>query len=149
MKLNINNVKTTFVYCLYDDADLVEGKLRDGVPPPIMVESVMLRIGFNSAKVAEQKHNIKAMLEDLSLDFSPESAGGGGGASFLQLCMTRDGEHWGEHCSCDELVALALAAGFCTFPLSRAMWHRLPGRMPYICVDTSDTPVPVAVSAPL
>ena len=149
MKLNVNNVKTTFVYCLYDDADLVEGKLRDGVPPPIMVECVMLRVGFNSARVAEQKHNIKAMLEELSLDFHPEATGGGGGASFLQLCMTRDGERWCEHHSCDELVALGLAAGFCTFPLSREMWNRLPGRVPYIFFDTSDTPVPVALPAPV
>ncbi len=149
MKLNINNVNKTIMACLYNHEDVAESAALGVASEPCLVQSVILRVDFSAAKVQRQKHNIKSMLDELPLVFHPEAAGGGGGMSFLQMCVTRDGEQWGEHRSCDELVALGLAAGFCTFPMERSMWPVLPGGMPYICVDTSDTPVPVAVSAPL
>lgn len=137
MKLTATNVKATLMACLYDDADVVDGKLREGVPEPVMVHSVMLKAGLNSAKLKLQIDNIKAMLNELSLDFFPEAQGGGGGMSFLRLCVTKDGEHWGEHRNCDELVALGLAAGFCSFPMERSLWSALPGSMPYVSINTT------------
>lgn len=137
MKLTATNVKATIMACLYDDTDVIDGKLRDGAPEPIKVHSVMLNAGFNSVKVKAQTENIKAMLNELSLDFFPVDQGGGGGMSFLQLCVTRDGEQWGEHRNCDELMALGMAAGFCTFLMERDLWRALPGGMPYISVNTS------------
>lgn len=136
MKLTAENVKATMLACLYDDADVVDGKLREGAPPPVTVRSVMMNVGLNSVKLEAQRDNIKALLNELPLEFHPAPEGGGG-MSFLRMCVTRDGEQWGEHRNCDELLALGMAAGYCTFLMERDLWKALPGSMPYISVNTT------------
>lgn len=137
MKLTAENVKATVMACLYDDSDIVNGAVREGAPAPVAVRSVMLSVGFNSEKLKTQVENIKSMLNDLSLDFFPVDQGGGGGHSFLSLCATKDGELWGQHRNCDELLALGMAAGFCTFLVERDLWRAMPGGMPYIQINTT------------
>ena len=59
----------------------------------------------------------------------------GGGATFLNLCLDKDGNHWGEHPTIDQMIALGLAIGKVSFPMPREMWSSLPGGMPFVAID--------------
>lgn len=54
---------------------------------------------------------------------------------FLLFSFTRDGEHWGEHINCQELVCLAIGTGLANYCLSREFWRLLPGGVPYVVFD--------------
>jgi hypothetical protein len=131
MELTAKNVQQTLIACLYDDSDIENGAVKQTAPQPIKVHSVMLRAGFNPVKLAAQRDNIKSMLKHLPAEFQSAPVGGDG-MSFLQMCVTKEGTHWGEHRNCDELVALGLASGLVEFNMPREIWSALPGGMPYL-----------------
>ena len=53
--------------------------------------------------------------------------------SFLRMCMTKDGVHWGEHPDCDNLICLGIAIGKLEIILKDFV-NDLPGGVPYILV---------------
>ncbi len=64
-------------------------------------------------------------------------ASGGGGMSFLNACMDRNGVQWGEHRDIEQLFCLGTALKLCSLCLPRDMWDALPGGMPYYVVKAS------------
>jgi hypothetical protein len=58
----------------------------------------------------------------------------GGGASFMNACMTVEGELWGQHQNIDELLCLGLAINKVKFFIPKEMWSALPGGMPFFVV---------------
>ena len=132
--LTATRVKALMLACLYDDSDIENGALKSTAPPVVKVHSVQMQVGFNSVKLAAATESIKATLKELAPDFHSDRyvKKGGGGMTFLNMCVSADGDQWGEHRNCDELVALGLAVGCVEFPLERALWTSLPGGMPYI-----------------
>lgn len=72
------------------------------------------------------------MLADLPDEFMQEK---GGGWSFLNMCMTKDGEQWGEHPNMEELMVLGCGLGLMKLQLPRAVWSSLPGGVPYLSVN--------------
>lgn len=100
---------------------------------PVIAEGVLRKFGFHPGRIAENADKIRALLADLPDDFQADK---GGGMSFLNACMTKDGDQWGEHINIDELVCLGVAIGAVKFGFPRDMWSILPGGMPYLCVDT-------------
>ena len=123
MQLTAENVERVFKDCLAEQ--------REGAQP---IRGVVLKVGFNPSKVSENRDNILSML---SLLPEPFFAGIGGGWSFLNLCVDRDGRHWTDfHQTCDMLVCLGLAIGAAEFCLKqRELWQCFPGGMPYIQID--------------
>lgn len=93
----------------------------------------MHSFGFNPSRLAEHKQEIKEMLECLSDEFRADK---GGGWSFLQACVTKDGDQWGEHQNINELLALGIATGQAKILMHRELWSALPGGMPYFVVTT-------------
>ncbi len=123
--LSAENVRRVFENCLF----------RDGEPTSdaIIAEVVMHSFGFNPSRLAEHKQEIKEMLECLSDEFRADK---GGGWSFLQACVTKDGDQWGEHQNINELLALGIATGQAKILMHRELWSALPGGMPYFVVTT-------------
>lgn len=107
--------------------DSLNGK-EDGA---IIVDGVIRKFGFSPDKIAAHKDEIVGMLHELPSEFQMSS---GGGWSFLNMCMTRDGIQWGEHRDMEGLCALAIAADAGKFLMPREMWEMLPGGMPYFGV---------------
>lgn len=106
--LSADNVQQTFFACLFADKDLVDGLPTGFVHGQqegeryVIVRGVMLQIGFDRQRLEAQRDTIRSYLQEL-----PDSFGNGkGGASFLEMCMTKSGEQWGEHQNCDELLCL-------------------------------------------
>jgi len=64
----------------------------------------------------------------------------GGGMSFLSACERRDGRHWGDHRSIEQLLALGIGTNQSRILLPRSMWNVLPGGMPYFSVVTDAQP---------
>lgn len=123
MKLTAQNVDSVFSDCLH----------REGEQTTLyfLGQGVMYRAGFHLGRLKDHSDDILSMLDELPLPFMEEH---GGGWSFLNACMTKDGVQWGEHRNVDQLITLGNAIGKVRFNLPRDLWGSLPNGMPYFCV---------------
>ena len=126
------NVNEVAKRCLFTDEEL----LVPGVAPEgaIIVEGIVNRYAFHPDRLGASTAEIAAMLDCLDDAFKTD---GGGGMSFLNACVTKDGEHWGEHPTMGMLFALGIGAGLAKYTMPREMWSVLPGSVPYITVDSA------------
>ena len=121
--LTAANVTEVFMDCLFRDGE--------DTSKAVVAEGIINKFGFHPDRLDLHKSEIRAMLEGLPDDFQPDK---GGGTSFLNACMTKDGEHWGEHQNMEQLLALGIATKQATILMPRELWGALPGSMPYIGV---------------
>ena len=98
---------------------------------PVMAEGIMRTCGFHSSRLEKHKDEIGDLLRELPAEFH---RGTGDGMSFLNACMTKDGDQWGEHPDVEALLILGIATKQAIILLPRAMWKALPGGMPYFVV---------------
>lgn len=124
MKLTAKNVKTILEDCLFRDGEDTSNA--------VIAEVVMSTLGFHPERLESHKAEIAEMLSELPNEFRESE---GGGWSFLNAYMTKDGEHWGEHPNIDELLALGVASGLAKILLPRSMWAVFPGGLPYFSVS--------------
>lgn len=87
--------------------------------------------GFHPGRLESHREQVKAMLAELDDSFQ---AKGGGGMSFLNACMTKDGEQWGEHRNMEQLFVLGIGLGLAKWLSDRSLWRAMPGGMPYVVV---------------
>lgn len=123
MKLTAENVDSVFMKCLFKEGEPTDNH--------VIAEGVIHKIGFHPDRVKENEGNIISMLNDLPDSFKQSV---GGGMSFLNACLTSEGEQWGEHSNIDQLVCLGLAIKKVSIPFPRDVWTALPGGMPYFVV---------------
>lgn len=118
------------MYVLYKKDEVPDGK-----PPKdaVIVKGIIRQFGFHPGRLQEKKPEIKAILDQMPKEFHIQ---GGGGMTFLNLCMTRDGEHWAEHATMETLVVLGIGVGLASYPMPKELWSALPGGMPYIVFNT-------------
>jgi len=128
MKLTAENVNKSFMNVLFRDDEVVDGK---PILEPVLVEGVLNKFGFHPVRLQEEKENVREMLADLPKEFQPDT---GGGWSFLNACMDKEGNQWGEHRDIEQLVCLGIALNLAAYTLPRPMWEALPGGMPYFGV---------------
>lgn len=125
------------------DAKRVQELIIDSLEPrtdpekTIIAEGVVHTFGFNADKLATHKQEIIDLLNELPDNFKEEV---GGGWSFIQACIDKNGNHWGEHHSMEELFCLGIAIGRVKCLMPRAMWGILPGGVPYYTVCKNDQP---------
>jgi hypothetical protein len=102
-----------------------------GIPADaVVVKGIMRDFAFDPKAVAVQKPKIAALIDQIVAD--PFYADKGGGMSFLNLCMTKDDDHWAEHPTMEVFYVLSAAIGRAKFCMPQDMWPMLPGGMPYI-----------------
>lgn len=121
--LTAEKVHTVIIDCLFREGE----DTTDHIP----VSGVVLNLGFHPGRLKEHTDEIAELLAELPEGFSENM---GGGRSFLDACMDKHGEQWGEHRNVDELLTLGLASGLVSYCLPREVWHVLPGGMPYFTV---------------
>ncbi len=122
--LTAANVEKVFTDCLFRiDEDTTNAKV---------IECVVHTFGFNPDRLMPHKEEISSMLNELPDNFKKDI---GGGWSFLNACMTKDGIQWGEHKDIEMLLALGIATGLADMLMPRDMWPILPGGMPYFSVS--------------
>lgn len=130
---NINNisikVETLFKGCLFTQKEIKDIKAREVPINAIIVEAVMLKVGFHQDRLESAKPAIREILLEMPDEFRD-------GWSFLNLCHDKNGNQWtGLHNIMDMLVALGLASNIMKFPMPRKDWTHFPGGMPYIVID--------------
>ena len=134
MKLTAQNVEAVFAKCV---ADEFKADQEPGLSPPI--QGVLHRTQFWLAPLRQHHSDIDDMLDGLPSGFHE---GKGGGWSFLQACMDRDGGQWtGLHSTMEKLFMLGLAIGRVREPEPFAsMRADLPGGMPYYVIARRQQP---------
>ena len=106
----------------------------DEIPPSdaVTVQGVVSDFVFNRERMESHRDEVSEMLALLPDEFMKSK---GGGMSFLNACVDRNGNHWGEHVHIQELVVLGIGLGLVRFVLPRELWSALPGNMPYFVID--------------
>ncbi len=123
MELTSERVETVFLDCLFrDDEDTAAA---------VKVKGIMQNFGFHPDRLKEHEEEIYAMLKQLPDEFQKD---GGGGMTFLNACVDKNGIQWGEHRNMEQLFTLGIAIKKAIFPVPRALWSALPGGMPYVGV---------------
>lgn len=111
--------------CLYTEEENPNGEIPSDA---IIAEGIVKRFVFHPGRVEANRSKIAALLAEMDPTFKE-------GWSFLNLCVTKDGVHWGEHPSCEALMCLGLAIGKVAYCAPREMWPMLPGAMPYLMIN--------------
>lgn len=134
-KIQPSRLREIIMACLFKDDEIENGGPKEGVE---MVEArgVHIHVGFHKGRIEEHREEIMDLLRQLDDKFTWNylEGEGSGGASFLEMCMDKDGNHWGEHNHCDELIALGSAID-CVAITPSAMNPIMPSMMPYVFVD--------------
>jgi hypothetical protein len=123
-ELTAENVTFITKDCLFKDDIPQEELLKKAV----IVHGIVNKWGFVPEKLEEHKTEIIEMLAQLPVEFQEKL---GGGWSFLNACVRRDGVQWAEHPTMDMLFSLGQAVGAVQCLMPREMWSLLPGGMPY------------------
>ena len=124
MELTTENVDLIFRDCLYNEGENTDDH--------VAVECVTNNFGFHPGRLESHKEEIGKLLSELPDEFHDTK---GGGMSFLNACVTRHDQHWGEHRSIEQLLALGIGTKQARILLPRSMWSVLPGGMPYFSVS--------------
>lgn len=112
--------------CMFKDGeDISDAKIAEGV---------ITKFGFHPSRLESHRIEIGELLAELPEQFQQSK---GGGWSFLNACMTKDDDQWGEHRDIDQLLCLGIAIDQAKILMSREMWSAFPGGMPYFSVNPS------------
>lgn len=125
MKLTSEEVTRIFKECLIVSSNI---KPEDS----IVASGIIHRAYFSQCTIEKNKTAIRELLDELPDSFKKD---GGGGMSFLNMCVDRHGNYWTSlHATMEKLVMLGQAIGAIEYNLPAQFWPLLPGGVPYILV---------------
>ena len=122
-------IETIFLDCLYKPEEIDNGKTPQDA---ILVQGIVRDFGFHPQRLQSHKEEVRLLLTEMPKEFHRQ---GGGGWTFLNLCMDKNGNQWGEHLNMEQLVVLAIGCGLGKYQLPKDLWVSLPGGMPYVVFD--------------
>ena len=125
-KTNAEIVNGIFRDCLFRGEEI-----KDGKPPEnaVMVDGIVAKYGFHKDRLESHKDECLKIVNTLSDKFFEN---GGGGWTFLNLPIDKDGNQWAEQPTAEMLVVMCIGLGIARYQLPRPVWSSLPGGMPYI-----------------
>ena len=95
----------------------------------IPVTGITCNIGFHPERLESQRELVTALVAELPAEFKE-------GYTFLNLCMTKNGEQWtGMHRTCEKLMLMAIGLKLMSYCFPKELWPALPGSVPYIIVN--------------
>lgn len=127
MMLSGRKIYDLFISLLYDEKDIVDGKLTEEAESrAIKVKGVTKSIAFDGAKVNENKDTIHQMLEQLPESFSKDQ-----GDTFLNSVMDKHNNIYGEQYHAEELLLMGEAIDQILLSDINT-WKFLPGSCPMV-----------------
>lgn len=124
MTLSTQRVEDIFVDCLFKDGE--------DTSTAVMTQGIVHNAGFHPERLEAHRQDVEELLAELPTEFHMST---GGGWSFLNMCMTKDGEQWtGFHQSQEQLMLLGIALGKMKYLLPKEFWPALPGGVPYVAI---------------
>lgn len=100
----------------------------------VLVDGIVTKFGFDPQRLEVNRAKVIEILDEMPANFHEHT---GGGWSFLNLCIDKNGVQWGGHQSMEQLVTMAIGLGLAEYQLPREMWSVLPGGMPYVVFKTN------------
>lgn len=91
---------------------------------------------FSTFRLQHYKQEIRENLLNLPQKFLQSV---GGGWSFLNACLDKNGLQWGEQQNVEQLLVLGLGLNLVEFCLPRPFWNTLPGGVPYFMVKDKES----------
>lgn len=131
-KLDANRVRELLADSLFKSDEVKDGEIPADA---VIVEGIQMKVGMKKERLESYRQEVTEMLAELPENFHKS---GGGGWTFLNACMDKQGNQWGEHSNVDELLILGQGLGLVTYCLPRELWSVLPGGMPYFVVDLQE-----------
>ena len=125
--IDAKRIKEIFLDCLLKEQEI--DKNGNPLVELIKVEGIVNNFGFHPERVKKHTNEIISFLDELPDDFKLSK---GGGWSFLNACIDKNGYQWGEHNNIEQLFSLGIAIGKANFLMPRSMWSAFPGGMPYV-----------------
>jgi hypothetical protein len=124
MKLSSEAVQSITMVCLYKPDEI--GK---EIPPEgaVLVDGIVHNYAFHPDRIKDQKKNIDDLLWQLHPNFQRDK---GGGWSFLNGALDKDGRQWGEQRDVEALVCLGIGVGSASW-LMKEMASAMPGGVPF------------------
>lgn len=110
---------------------------KENEPGCIKVDGVVATYLLKEDVLSKYKNDIIDMLHQLPDKFTEEHQG----YSFLEACMTKSEEHWGEHRDIEALMVLGIGIKRVVVPLPKEVWFILPGGVPYFYYTEKDVEV--------
>lgn len=137
-KLTCENVEKIFRDCLFNEGE--------DTSKAVMVNGIVHEFGFHPERLAGHRTEIGELLTELPDEFHISR---GGGWTFLNACMDREGNQWGEHMNMEQLLVLGIATKQARFLMDdRKLWKALPGGMPYFSIGTLPETKPAEAQTP-
>jgi hypothetical protein len=129
MSIDTKKLTNIVLDCLYKSEET-----PNNLPPAdaVIVKGVVRNFGFHPTRLESHRADVINMLNELPPQFHQKT---GGGWSFLNACMTKDGHQWGEQLDVEALMCLGIGLKLVRYPLPREMWNVLPGSVPYFVID--------------
>lgn len=116
-------------HCLYKSEEISDGKVPADA---VEAKGILHNFYFHPQRLESHREDVAKILVEMPSAFHRTS---GGGWSFLQLCMDKNDNQWGEHSNMEQLVCLAIGLGMGKYCMPRDLWPALPGGMPYVVFD--------------
>lgn len=130
--INSMRVDEIFRDCLYNTEDVSKSTEEELEKKAVKVDGITSKFGFNPEKIKIYEKEIFEVLLNLPNEFKRSS---GGGWSFLNACVDKENNQWGEHQNIEQLMCLGLAIKKVDLQMPKEMWKMLPGGMPFFSVD--------------
>jgi hypothetical protein len=126
------------VEALFRDSLCREEETHQGIPlvPTMKALGLTIKVEFNKVRLDSHREEVKAMLNELPIEFKSVWNGGKGGQSFIKLCVTKEGIRWtNNHRALEQLCLLAIGLDLGCFPFPRQTWSRFPNGIPDFCIS--------------
>ncbi len=125
MKLTSEKVENVFNDCLFREDENTSNHIK--------AEGIMQSVGFHPDRLNSHKEEIIELLNELPEEFKRSR---GGGWSFLQACVDRNGNQWTDlHLRMEQLFLLGIAIGMVVCQTPRSIWKVMPGGMPHYVIE--------------
>ena len=109
-----------FMDCLFKEGEDTTNHVK--------VEGLTHMFGLHPQRLEDKRELVTALLAELPAEFKK-------GWSFLNLCITKDGEQWTSmHRVCEQLVVMAIGLGLMEYCMPREKWKFLTGGVPYLMI---------------
>lgn len=124
--LRADDVHDAFIYCLVKREEAPDGQPSEDA---VLLEGISLNVELHKARLEEQREKVLGWIDDIPEGFLREK---GGGWTFLNLTMTKQGDQWCEQPTAQALMLMAMGLGYAQYQLPRDIWRALPGGVPYV-----------------
>lgn len=122
--INAKRVEEILIDCLIKDSDHIH---CDKLPEDkvVITEGIINNYGFYRERLESYRGEVESLVNNLS-PYIKE------GVSFLNICMDKENNQWGEQRDCENLVCLAIGLDIIHYVLPKEAWFLLPGNVPII-----------------